>query len=363
MERSLAWVIALLSVFALAAPVQAVAYKSSPLDECKLQETQNIAGASSKGFPSRTRGVPNQGTVKMVIVPYDYLGNEGTKEELDYYFKNLEKNLETWSRYWSKGKMVYEVVIYPGNWIRVNSPVQSQDVNLLAQAADPFVDFSETAFFFPFFPPTKEIDKYAFYGEKTINTQEGNLKVFSFVYNNKLPNVWAWVAHEALHPQGFIGHGPANGSPLGLLMNQDSMVNSGITSWESFVHGWWGEQEILCLDASKISKSLTISLGIMDKLSSGFEAAVIKLSHEEAIVVERRGPGPFSKLKDSLTAYKLNVNKPVARCDECQDFDRNNWWQYLKEKDNDLYVQKSVTDGPVTITNLGKGKVRISVKW
>lgn len=362
MKKLLAPILALLLLFGLADPVAAASYSKSPLEECQLKETQNLSGAGPKGFPTRTRNIPNLGTVKVVIAGFDYVGNEGTKAERDFYFKNLEKKIEEWSRYWSKGKMVYDVVIHSSSWIRVEDPNVNPDVNALAQAADPFIDFSGTHFFFPFFPPNEQLNWQLLYGERVVSVDEGTIPVFSFAYSARTINTAAWVIHELLHPQGFIGHGPANGEQLGLLMNQASIKNTGITSWESFLNGWWGKDEILCLEASKIISPLTISLGFLDKLAKGYEAAVIKLNEEEAIVIERRGPGPYSTLKDSMTVYKLNVNKPSYRCDSCQERDSQNWWQYLKEKDGDLFLNRAVSYQGVTVSLAGKGKVKITVK-
>ena len=335
------------------------------LSLCRLNETENFTGAGAKGFPARTRGTAtNKGQVKIVVAPFDYIGNEGTQAELDKYMTNLERDIEAWGEYWSRGTMTYDVVIPDTGWIRVTSPLES-NLQALISASDPYVNFAATQFFFPVFPKTTDFTQVNggsfFYGDYRVSSSEGSLTPFVFTYDGARDSGtnWSWMVHEALHPQGFIGHGPANGEQLGIMMADGQIRNSAITSWGAFLNGWWDESEILCLDGTKISDAVEVPLNILDNIGDGYESLMIRVSEEELVVVERRGPGPFSSLSEIITAYRVNVNDAHFRCDMCSDRDADkNFWYYLKEAGN-IAISSTITYEGLRITNLKNGSVRI----
>jgi hypothetical protein len=143
--------------------------------------------------------------------------------------------------------------------------------------------------------------------------------------------IWDHLIHELLHFQGFMGHGPENGSGLGIMQNQWGNSKA-VSTWEAFMAGWFGVDEILCIEKSNLSEPLRITLGSIDSFDKNPVSLIIKLSDEEAIIVEKRSNGKYTNFnksykylgfpsrssfanKNTFTAYYLNVNKPPYRDD------------------------------------------------
>jgi hypothetical protein len=179
-----------------------------------------------------------------------------------------------------------------------------------------------------------------------------------------------------LHFQGFIGHGPDNGSGLGIMQNQ-SGNSKAVLSWEAFMAGWFGKDQVICLEKSKIKNSLIISMGSIDKFDKNPISVIVKLSDEEAIIVEKRSNGKFTDFnkdykftyfpqrkkfanKNTYTAYYVNVNNAVYRDDSDPNSYLKNFWYYLREKNN-VALAKSVSSNGVKIEILNTNQIKISL--
>jgi hypothetical protein len=341
------------------------------LESCKLRENPSSV-PGFKGFPANGM-LPHSGVVKVAIIPVDFSnapGDPGIGARLREYADFLTQ----WSNFWSRGNMIYEVQIHE-DWIRaplgadwyqfpeghgqgVRKQSDEESLNQILQAADPYFDFSGVDFVLGFVPSKAEFDYFfGLYGNKSAQTQEGKQSFFvygglGFYDGAREPG--SLLVHQILHAQGFLGHGPANGAGYGILQNQWG-ESKAISSWEAFVAGWWADSEYLCVDATKVEGIYKTSLSSLDSTQSTPKSLIIRLDHEQAIVVENR-----QDKGGVLTAYKLNVNKPWYRDDSAGvPADEKNWWQYLREADGDIPIQQSVEYKHIKISNLGGGSFTI----
>ena len=141
-----------------------------------------------------------------------------------------------------------------------------------------------------------------------------------------------------------------------------------MTSWEAFLNGWFGQNEILCLDKAKISKDVSITMSSVDTFGPRKESVMIRLNEEELIVVERRERGPFTNidsigtagLRDGFTAYRVNVNADKYRDDSDTKSDERNFWSFLGNRTNPTIVG-SVQYKGVKITPVSRTRVLISI--
>ena len=249
----------------------------------------------------------------------------------------------------------------------------------LIDLADPVFDFSDTDFVYFLFPHAAE-SKFGtsmYFHQTTINTAEGPQQVS--VYGERggssqpevnLSPVWAHLIHEMLHFQGWIGHGPYNDTSI---MSNDGGASKAVTSWEAFLAGWFGTDEIVCLDAASLRNPVYITMSPLDLMEGKPVSVMVRLSDEELLVIERRSSGKYSnfaaatnyggQLKDlnHFTAYRVNVNDPYQRVDG-RDFAEigPNFWSYVLDS-GQLKIKSSVTYKGLTITVVGSHQIRLSL--
>lgn len=338
---------------------------AQPLSTCKLQETANLNAPGPKGFSgesARNWMLPNSGRVKVVIIPVDFSDIPGGNELPKSLLQSTKDKIEAWSNFVSKGKMQYEVVI-ADQWVRLPKTSdwyqstgcsldsecvgakqsQQESFQQIVDAADDLVDFSNTSFVVPLGPDkAKEFYIYNFW---EVTSEEGTFNAFvmNMRWNEPKDNYWSTIIHEVLHPQGFIGHGPTNDTQFTILSNQNAQSKA-VSAWEGFINGWYDENEILCLDSESLGDQQYFRLSNFDELKDGFEVVVVRLNSSEAIVIESRGPGPFSTLKPGVLAYRLNVNAKHDRCDMCNqiEFDKTNWWGSLRDALGNIKITSGI---------------------
>ena len=371
---------------------QAVA---SDLDECRLRETGNVTGAGAKGFPLRGT-LPATGELKIAIIPVDFANAPGVGSPSALLAKDVAE-VTAWGDFFSRGKMKYRPTLASPTWLRApkgaewyvcvecqkgaTDAKQPMSVGLqeLIDLADPVFDFSDTDFVYFLFPHAAE-SKFGtsmYFHQTTINTAEGPQQVS--VYGERggssqpevnLSPVWAHLIHEMLHFQGWIGHGPYNDTSI---MSNDGGASKAVTSWEAFLAGWFGTDEIVCLDAASLRNPVYITMSPLDLMEGKPVSVMVRLSDEELLVIERRSSGKYSnfaaatnyggQLKDlnHFTAYRVNVNDPYQRVDG-RDFAEigPNFWSYVLDS-GQLKIKSSVTYKGLTITVVGSHQIRLSL--
>jgi len=156
-------------------------------------------------------------------------------------------------------------------------------------------------------------------------------------------------------------------------MTYDGGPSKAVTSWEAFMAGWFGENDVVCIDAASLSTPTYITMSPLDLMGSRPISVMVRLSDEELLIVERRSNGKYSdftqahgyggQLKDlnHFTAYRVNVNGPYERVDG-RDFAEigDNFWGYVLEN-GQLRIQRSVTYDQVTLTVVGSAQIRLSL--
>lgn len=370
--------------------------KSVDLETCRLKETGNITGAGAKGFPIRGT-LPNFGELKIAVIPVDFANAQGVGQP-EALFEDDLVEVTAWSEFFSRGMLTYRPSLVSPKWLRAPKGAewyvcvecqkgaieskQPMSVGLqeLIDLADPGFDFSGTDFIYFLFPYEAE-SKFGtsmYFHQTTISTAEGPQEVAvygerggSSQPEERLTKVWSHLIHEALHFQGWIGHGPYNDTSI---MTYDGGASQAVTSWEAFLAGWFGESEVICLDATSIDMPIYITMSSLDLMGTKPISVMVRLSDEELLIIERRSDGRYSSFStsfnyggqltnlDNFTVYRVNVNDPYQRVDG-RDFAEigPNFWYYLLEK-GQLRIKRSVTYENVTIKVVGSHQVRITSK-
>lgn len=363
------------------------------LNECALAESANPTGAGSKGFPMRY-GLNPTGQVGIAIIPVDFdnavgVGNPGEM------FRDDVAQISAWGSYFSRSKLEYKAVLASEAWLRApkgadwytcaecgkgtTAQKQSREAALqeLVSLADSRVDFTNIDFVYFVFPHEAE-EKFGttIYARSTpVQTQEGTKSLYGYgeMGGAFLPaslidrtKIWDHLIHELLHFQGLIGHGPLNGSALNIMTYQWGSAQS-VTAWEGFMAGWFGNSELICLDAKKLDKAALVSLSSVDAFGDKPAAVMIRLSNEELIVVERRTSGPFTSLpnrdfnaENGFTAYRLNVNGESFRNDQdVAGTELRNFWAYIRDNGK-IRIESSVSYKSVRVKVASSNQVEIS---
>ena len=218
---------------------------AKPLDTCKLQETANQTGAGAKGFPGR-RTVSSLGKVKVAILPVDFANAVGQGNPESLYRDDVSK-IEQWGQFFSRGKMSYEVEFKASSWLRApkgadwytclecqkgakeQKQSQQEALQQLVDVADASYDFASTNLLYFVFPfaAEKNFGTALYSHRSTLQTKEGPITVAAYGEMGggvgavaDRTTIWDHAIHEFLHFQGFIGHGPENGSEYYISTNQ-----------------------------------------------------------------------------------------------------------------------------------------------
>jgi hypothetical protein len=362
-----------------------------PLSACQLQETQNITGAGAKGFPAR-QSIPSTGNIKIAVIPVDFSNAVGSGDP-QALFRDDVNQMVSWAQYFSREKLRYEVDLSATSWIRApkgadwytctacgkGSSVDKQPSQVAIQelitAADPIYDFTGVDYVYFVLPEEAERQfGTATIGGGNFNSNEGQFFALAYGemgagtgYRADRTRIWDHVVHEILHAQGFISHGPSNGS--GYYITTDNWgASKAVTSWEALLNGWFDSNEVLCLNKDSLSQDVFISLDSIDNFGAGKESVMVRLSSQELLIVERRGPGPFTTLcgncyrptESGFTAYKVNVNAAYYRDDSDPNGDSKNFWSYLGPQGKAItttYVEYS----GVRVTKVTDVQVKISI--
>jgi hypothetical protein len=178
--------------------------------------------------------------------------------------------------------------------------------------------------------------------------------------------IWDHLIHELLHYQGLIGHGPINGSDLNIMTNQWG-ASKVVTSWESFIAGWFGKNEVVCIDKNSIADSIYVTMSPIDNYGAEPQSVMIKMSDEEIVIIEKRTSSKYSNFTESrqypnlnsFTAYVVNVNKENYRNDMDPNSEERNFWRYIREN-GQIAISKGVTYQGITISPQSNNQIKIT---
>jgi len=362
---------------------------ATDISACKLNETRNLTGGS-KGFPLRST-LSSLGKMKIAIIPVDFANATGSGNPGEMYADDLVL-VKEWADYFGRGKMQYDVQLVSQDWIRAprgaewyvcvecqkgaKSEKQSQaaGVQEIINLVDGKYDFSGVQFIYFVFPYEAE----ASFGTSlilrgtTFTTKAGSQIISTYgelagsVMKADRTKIWDHLIHEVLHYQGLIGHGPINGSDLNIMTNQWG-ASKVVTSWESFIAGWFGKNEVVCIDKNSISDSIYITMSPIDNYGPEPQSVMIKLSEEEILIIEKRSSGKYSNFTESrqyrnlnsFTAYIVNVNKENYRNDMDPNSEEKNFWRYIRQNDN-IAITSGVAYQGLTISPQSNNQIKIT---
>lgn len=336
-----------------AAPMDAI--NLSPIDVCKIQDIResNVQGGANTGqatsFPLINNRIPVSGVIRVGVVPIDF-ENASSDQTVTSVMSNHLKQFDDWMDFTTNGLAKYEWVIHE-EWIRMPLPaeyynwdhpyvnpdgsyrygdaqLQSDDemATQIFSLAENYFDLDSLDYIWVVVPPKTQQVQWAPQGApRVVSTPSGtrNLNYFGLGYKlwndqaSRIP-VWAIMSHEMLHAHGLAQHAPGNGYSL-------HIGGSGtiLGAWDSLLLGWRPEESFACFDATT-SDETEIDLSSIDLSSSGYKAAIIKLSDHEIIVVESRRTGPYSPNiapgTAGVIAYVVDSSKLSLRFDN--DFSR-----------------------------------------
>ncbi|MFM1995406.1 MAG: hypothetical protein RLZZ610_923 [Actinomycetota bacterium] len=363
---------------------------SEPLELCALKESKNPFGGGAKGFPPKAWN-SSTGQVKIAVIPVDFSNARGSGSPEALYRDDI-RLMNRWAKHFSRGKMSYDIEFNAPKWIRApkgaewytctqckGAKKELQPKQKAAQeiitVADKDYDFSGVEIVYFVFPAEAE-EKWGttLYGRnENYTTDEG--MITASVYGEMggvvgakpdRRKIWDHAIHEFLHFQGFIGHGPSNHTGHFITVDQWG-PSKAVTSWEAFLNGWFDEDEILCLDKRKLGSDVFVTMSSIDTFGPRKESVMIRLNDEEIIIVERREPGPFTRIDSSgsgglrtgFTAYRVNVNGEHYRDDSDPTSDARNFWSFLGSRTNPTIVG-SVEYKGVKISPMSTTRVKIS---
>ena len=360
------------------------------INACRIEQTVFHEGdpPQSKGFPFGYHVVPTDGVVDIAIIALDFPDVPGDPDLIEQWMSEIY-NLEAWSEFVAGDKMQYRVHFVP-QWLTTPREAKwygcegcyriiqgSYDnpgeyrlqpemdaIDEVLTALDDYYDWAEMEFAHFMFPPQAEAAPHyvRLYSHGGVNTTPKAGEIFLPVFGGFMGwqapeftdfTVWDFVAHEVLHEQGLVGHGPYNGSMYSVMQYQHGYSRM-LLSWEAFLLDWWNENHLACIQPEELEEPFIFEIDSLDENGitvEGPKNLMIPLNEEEIVVIEYRTDGPFSTLPEEIQgvmAYHINVNSPQFRCDRgcdltLEEYEAKNFWRYIKDEDRE---HPCITDDP-----------------
>jgi hypothetical protein len=333
----------------------------SDLDVCRLTTDELHQDGSRRGFPYAPAGTKDKGTVKTVVIPLDFPDYPGDPSVLED-IKNDILTAEEWSAFMSNGEMVYDIQ-FIDTWVRLpyeqkyypthDSPFfneyQSREeaINQAFIASDQLVDWETIDFAYFVFPYEALLNQpTTLYGRLRSTTPRAGTFDIAVYGNERIESYtkdkfWSHFVHEALHFQGFVGHGPCISCPLSIMMDENSFSKA-ILSWEGFLADWYQENHVRCIDKSELKDPFVFRIDSLDKLGGqpGAKNIMVRLSDTKLLIIEHRNTGPYSELPSEFRGifpYVVDMEKgstyPQRMWDQRQ-IDLDNHWYAIYDGNN-----------------------------
>jgi M6 family metalloprotease-like protein len=298
---------------------------SDSIEGCKIEEaSQNRAMYGDKnytqtGFPF-SASIANSGVVKWALIPVDFPdlpGEQDFRPRVDDQMSMLSE----WFSSVSGGRFTVEWVVADG-WVTL--PGQSEEyaidlsVNLddaangpklfrdSMNAADPDFDFTGIQTVNFILPSGQTIigeGSQGFPWDEVVrgySSEEGPIASYSIAgqfFDDPKRAYWSYWAHEFGHSIAIPHVGASRGSlppfnPWDIMGGQDGPSRE-LSGWLRFLSGWLSDDQIFCMDASKVD-NLEMTLVPLSNLEEGPKFAVLPISATKALLIESRRETKFS---------------------------------------------------------------------
>lgn len=355
-----------------------------PQSVCQLRQNYQNFFYTGFGFPRSQNRLSNKGNVKGIMLFVEFNDVKGTDEPL-VEGKKFTSNFEDFYRTVSYGKLNFSVDIHP-NYIPIKRDSISYGMNEWGKgdprayfrdglsAADPLVDFSNYEFVI-LIPPSGISN--IIYGPTALSSPpESWAKTDEkIIYNgvvggsdqrNRESTKWIWLSHEIGHALGMEHQYSGYPHPIWDLMDNVYVAyGPELFAWHRFLQGWLMESQVACIDSEYLAtESAIFNISPLSEASSTTKAVIIKLSDQEALVVETRVNSKFDKFpkaEEGIIVYIVNVNKksnesaikliPPSRSTQIENYDIGT-----------LKVNDSVLSNGYEIINLAEGKSGFTVQ-
>jgi M6 family metalloprotease-like protein len=292
---------------------------SDSIEACKIQEATGMQGSTQAGFPISPT-IANSGAVKWALIPIDFPdlpGEQNFRPRVDDQMSLLTE----WFSSVSGGRFKVEWVV-SDSWVTLPGESEEyaipQSLNLrdaangpklfrdAMNAADPGFDFTGIQTVNFILPSGQTIIVESSQGfpwdeaVKAYVSEEGPISSFSipgqfFEYPSR--TYWSYWAHEFGHAIALPHVGASRGSlppfnPWDIMGGQDGPSRE-LSGWLRFLAGWLSDDQIFCLDASKVD-NLEMTLVPLSNTEEGPKFAVLPITATKALMIESRRETKFS---------------------------------------------------------------------
>ena len=292
---------------------------SDSIEGCKIQEATGMDGYTKAGFPV-SPPTANSGVVKWALIPIDFPdlpGERNFRSRVDSQMSLLSE----WFSSVSGDRFKVEWVV-SDSWVTL--PGQSEEyaidlsVNLndaangpklfrdAMNAADPDFDFTGIQTVNFILPSGQTIigeGSQGFPWDDAVRayvSEEGPIASYSIAgqfFDDPKRTYWSYWAHEFGHSIGLPHIGLSQGmtppfNPWDLMGGQDGPSRE-LSGWLRFLAGWLSDDQIFCMDASKVD-NLEMTLVPLSNTEEGPKFAVLPISATKALMIESRRETKFS---------------------------------------------------------------------
>lgn len=345
------------------------------VSECKMADQRTrIGGGGSTAFPMQYSRIKSNGVVRVAVIPIDFPDSPAPGKPEDFLKDSLDL-LDKRNKDLYGNRIQYEWVI-PDKWLRMSKSAENynqdhqtvqpdgsrkadgtktlltaeEQLSEIYTAAEKVIDIESIDYFSIFSNPYEPDVQF---GPGYVNNITTATKTYTnvssypigfFAFNGHFlrngVQLFELFSHEIQHAHGMVQHAPGNGT---------QWFHGGPSTWETWVAGWRTDDQFACIDATKATNA-EVSLSSMDLPSTGFKAAIVKLSKTEVLVVESRRDGEFNTAFEKgfagISVYSVDATKAGDRWDGNQAKEKDYYAYFLR---NDRGTYPKLVGGP----NLG----------
>lgn len=320
------------------------------LNNCRLVDARTFkTGGDGQAitYPaSPNNGFVNSGTIDVAVVFVDFPDVQGGLTELNEHIASIKKAAD-WYSWFSQGSVKYNLRV-ANAWVRApqdsenyywlhpgKSGTQRQSdieiANTYRSLAASVLDTSGVTTVWAVLPQAiTAIDEGFAY-----RAFPGVFSIGSDSYKAGTP-IWQHFVHETLHSHGALGHSPKN-AQIGLFWNTGS-AGATLNSWDAMTLGWMKQENVYCVTKDNVSTQ-TMTLVPLEREQVGLRSVIIKLSDNEALVIESHRKDTWSERWPTGTCG-ISVMRIDTRLDTVWDLGSSTGKYLVPAQDHSLEFMK-----------------------